>query len=116
MNLTVSGHHVAVTPALESYVRGKLDRVKRHFDHVIDVNVILSVQKLRQKAEVTLHVRGKDIFVESDDPDLYAAIDLLADKLDRQILRHKDRVLGFPHDALKHQTAQDPSEKDAPDQ
>lgn len=102
MNLTVSGHHVVVTPALRTYVKSKLDRVTRHFDHVIDVNVILSVEKLLQKAEVTVHVRGKDIFAETDDQDLYAAIDLLVDKLDRQILKYKDKVRAHPHDAIKH--------------
>ncbi len=102
MNLTVSGHHVAVTPAMRTYVQSKMDRVTRHFDHVIDVNVILSVEKLTQKAEVTVHVRGKDIFVECGDPDLYAAIDLMIDKLDRQIIKYKDKVQAHPHDALKH--------------
>jgi len=102
VNLTVSGHHVAVTPAMRTYVQSKMDRVTRHFDHVIDVNVILSVEKLTQKAEVTVHVRGKDIFVECGDPDLYAAIDLMIDKLDRQIIKYKDKVQAHPHDALKH--------------
>jgi putative sigma-54 modulation protein len=92
MNLNVSGHHLAVTPAIRSYVETKLDRVARHFDHVIDVHVILTVDKLRQKAEVTLHVRGKDLHCESEETDLYAAIDLLADKLDRQILKYKDKL------------------------
>jgi putative sigma-54 modulation protein len=101
MNLTVSGHHVAVTPAIRSYVEGKLGRVTRHFDHVIDVSVVLGVEKLRQMAEVTVHVSGRDIHVESDDEDLYAAIDGLVDKLDRCILRHKDRVKAHPHDAPK---------------
>jgi putative sigma-54 modulation protein len=103
MNLTVSGHHVAVTPAIRTYVESKLNRVTRHFDHVIDLNVILSIEKLRQKAEVSVHVRGKEIFVECDDEDLYAAIDALVDKLDRQILKYKDRVRAHPHEALKHQ-------------
>jgi putative sigma-54 modulation protein len=101
MNLTVSGHHVAITPAIRNYVEAKLGRVTRHFDHVIDVGVILSVEKLRQKAEVTVHVSGRDIYVESADEDLYAAIDGLVDKLDRSVLRHKDRVKAHPHDALK---------------
>jgi putative sigma-54 modulation protein len=92
MNLNVSGHHVDVTAAIRSYARSKLERVTRHFDHVIDAHVILTVDKLRQKAEVTLHVAGKDLHCESEGQDLYAAIDLLADKLDRQILRHKDRL------------------------
>jgi putative sigma-54 modulation protein len=91
MNLNVSGHHVEVTPALRGYLQGKLERVTRHFDHVIDAHVILSVAKLRQKAEVTLHVRGKDIHCASEDADLYAAIDLLVDKLDRQVLKYKGK-------------------------
>jgi putative sigma-54 modulation protein len=72
-------------------VESKLERVARHFDHVIDAHVILTVDKLRQKAEVTLHVRGKDLHCECEENDLYAAIDLLADKLDRQVLRYKDK-------------------------
>jgi putative sigma-54 modulation protein len=92
MNLNVSGHHVDVTPAIRKYVRSKLERVTRHFDHVIDAHVILTVDKLRQKAEVTLHVSGKDLHCESEEEDLYAAIDLLADKLDRQVLRYKDKL------------------------
>jgi putative sigma-54 modulation protein len=92
MNLNVSGHHVEVTPAIRTYVKTKLERVTRHFDHVIDAHVILTVDKLRQKAEVTLHVSGKDLHCESEEDDLYAAIDLLADKLDRQVLRYKDKL------------------------
>ena len=92
MNVNVSGHHLEVTPAIRTYVHAKLERVGRHFDHVIDAHVILTVDKLRQKAEATLHVRGKDLHCESEQEDLYAAIDLLADKLDRQVLRYKDRL------------------------
>ena|SRR2546425_7854381 len=102
MNLTISGRHLSVTPALRSYVESKLSRIRRHFDHVIDVNVILTVDHLKQKAEITCHVSGKEIFVESEDPDLYAAIDALADKLDRRIIKYKDRLHAHPHDALKH--------------
>jgi putative sigma-54 modulation protein len=96
MNINVSGHQLEVTPAIRSYVSTKLGRVTRHFDHVIDAHVTLSVSKLRQKAEVTLHVRGKDIHCESEQDDLYAAIDLLADKLDRQVLKYKDRLIAKP--------------------
>ena len=74
MNLSVSGHHLEVTPAIRTYVLTKLERVTRHFDHVIDAHVILTVDKQRQKAEVTLHVRGKDLHCECEDSDLYAAI------------------------------------------
>ena len=92
MNLQISGHHLEITPAIHDYVTGKRERVTRHFDNVIDVNVILSVDKLKQKAEVTVHLSGKDVFVESTDEDLYAAIDSLADKLDRQIQKHKQKI------------------------
>jgi putative sigma-54 modulation protein len=101
MNLNVSGHQLEVTPAIRHYVSAKLERVKRHFDHVIDAHVILSVDKLRQKAEVTLHVRGKDIHCACENQDLYAAIDLMADKLDRQVIKYKDKRFDKPHQAIK---------------
>jgi putative sigma-54 modulation protein len=101
MNLNLSGHHLDITPALRSYVQDKLGRVTRHFDHVIDAHVVLSVDKLMQKAEVTLHVRGKDIHCACEQQDLYAAIDLVADKLDRQVLKYKGKREGKPHEASK---------------
>jgi len=101
MNLNVSGHHLDVTPAIRTYVHSKLERVARHFDHVIDAHVILTVDKLRQKAEVTLHVRGKDIFSEAEDQDMYVAIDALIDKLDRQVVKHKQKTQDHGHSTLK---------------
>ncbi|HVL76679.1 MAG TPA: ribosome-associated translation inhibitor RaiA [Noviherbaspirillum sp.] len=106
MNLTISGHHLDLTPAIRQYVETKLERIRRHFDHVIDVAVILAVEKLpekekRQKAEITLRVRGKDIHAQSIAEDLYAAIDTLIDKLDRQVLKYKTRVQDHQHQALK---------------
>jgi putative sigma-54 modulation protein len=106
MNLTISGHHLEVTAPIREYVLTKLERVTRHFDQVVDVTVILSVEKQkekdrRQKAEVTLHVKGKDIFVETAHQDLYAAIDQLMDKLDRQVCRHKARVQDHHHASPK---------------
>jgi putative sigma-54 modulation protein len=98
MNLNLSGHHLVITPAIRSYVTAKLDRVTRHFDHVIDVNVVLSVDKLRQQVTANLHIRGKEIHAECVDPDMYAAIDALADKLDRQVLRHKEKANGQRHE------------------
>jgi putative sigma-54 modulation protein len=98
MNLNITGHHIEVTPAIRDYVSGKLDKIIRHFDHVTSVHVVLSVEKLRQKAEVTVHVKGKDIHVEAEDADLYAAIDLLTDKLDRQVLKHKEKNFNHGHD------------------
>ena len=107
MKLTVSGHHMAVTPGLRDHVESKLSRIRRHFDHVIDIHVILTGDHLAQQAEVTCHVAGKDIFVKSEYSDLYTAIDTLADKLDRQIIKHKDRLQAHPHDALKHRSPSD---------
>jgi len=95
MNLHLTGHQLEITPAMRDYVTAKLDRITRHFDNVIDVRVILSVEKLKHKIEASVHLSGKDIFVESHDTDMYAAIDTLVDKLDRQILRHKEK--NFEH-------------------
>lgn len=92
MNVQLTGHQIDVTPALRDYVNLKLERVKRHFDHMMDINVVMSASKLIKKVEANVHVRGRDIFVESTDEDMYAAIDELADKLDRQILRHKEKI------------------------
>ncbi|WP_334118299.1 ribosome hibernation-promoting factor, HPF/YfiA family [Limnobacter sp.] len=107
MNLNINGHHLEVTPAIRNYVIEKLDRVKRHFDHVIDASVTISVVKLVQRADVTLHVRGKDIHAESSHENLYAAIDALADKLDRQVLRHKDKLTNHNHTPIKHQLVEE---------
>ena len=87
MNLHLTGRHLEITPAIRDYATGKFGKLKRHFDHVIDVHIILSVEKLKQKAEATVHISGKDVFVECDDENLYAAIDALVDKLDRQIIK-----------------------------
>ena len=98
MNLHLTGQHLVITPAIRDYVVAKLTRVTRHFDHVIDVNMVLSVDKLRQKIEANLHVRGKDIHCECFDADMYAAIDALVDKLDRAVVKHKEMLLGSRHD------------------
>ena len=92
MNLQIAGHHIEVTPALREYVENKLDPVVRHFDKVTGVSVVLSVEKLKQKAEVTVHVPGRDMHVEECGDDLYAAIDSMFDKLDRQVLKYKQKV------------------------
>jgi len=106
MNLTISGHHLEVTPSLRTYVTSKLDRIKRHFDQVVDVKVLLTLEnlkekELRQKAECNIRVKGIDLFAESAHEDLYAAVDELVDKLDRQVVRHKDRLQSHHHDAPK---------------
>lgn len=104
MNLTISGHHLDVTPAIRDYVSDKLDRVKRHFDHVINVSVIMQVDKLAHKVEANLHVKGHDFHAHSEDENMYAAIDFLADKLDRQIVKHKEKLAGAHHSGsgIKH--------------
>lgn len=101
MNLQLSGHHLQITPAIRDYVSGKLERITHHFDHVIDVSVILSVEKLQHKCEATVHVRGKDIHCEASASDMYAAIDQLTDKLDRTVLKHKEKNLAHRHDTVK---------------
>ena len=91
MQLKVTGHHVEITDSMRAYMEKRLDRVKRHFDHVIDLNVVMSVDKLQHKAEATMHVRGNNIHAEAVDTDMYAAIDALVDKLDRGVLKHKEK-------------------------
>ena len=104
MNLNLTGHHVDITPAIRDYVTNKIERITRHFDQVIDVTVTLSVEKLKRKAEANVHVSGRDIFCETGHEDMYAAIDALVDKLDRQILKYKDKnVVRRNGPALKHQ-------------
>lgn len=98
MNLNLTGRHLEITPAIREYVSGKLGKIKRHFDHVIDINVILSVDKLVQKAEATVHLSGKAVHAETSDANLYAAIDSLVDTLDRQVLKHKDKNSARRHD------------------
>jgi putative sigma-54 modulation protein len=105
MNLNLSGHHLEITPAIREHVLSKIGKVKRHFDNVIDVNVILSVDKLKQKAEANVHLSGKTIFVECDDENLYVAIDSLVEKLDRQILKHKEKSSARRHDGSGKHTA-----------
>jgi putative sigma-54 modulation protein len=108
MNLHLTGHQLPITPAIRDYVSTKLQRITHHFDNVIDVNVIMSVEKLQQKIEATVHVRGRDIFCESSAPDMYAAIDGLVDKLDRTIIKHKEKTLSSRHEGAthKHQAAE----------
>jgi putative sigma-54 modulation protein len=99
MNVNITGHHLEITPAIRDYVVTKLERVVRHFDNVIDVSVVMSVDKLRQKVEANLHASGKDIHAEAIEPDMYAAIDALADRLDRQVVKHKEKRNGHRHEA-----------------
>ncbi len=92
MQISVTGHHVDITDALKNYVDNKFERLERHFENVTKVHVILSVEKLRQKAEATVHVNGASVFADSVHEDMYAAIDGLTDKLDRQVIKHKEKM------------------------
>jgi len=116
MNLNLTGNHLEITPAIRDYVVAKLDRLTRHFDHVIDVSVVLSVNKLRQKIEANLHIRGKDLHAESIEPDMYAAIDALVDKLDRMVLKAKEKRVENRHEGaeLKRDPAVWSPEAEAP--
>jgi putative sigma-54 modulation protein len=91
MQLNLTGHHVEITPSMRAYVEKRLERITRHFDQVIDVHFVMSVEKLEHKAEATVHCSGTNIHVDAIDTNMYAAIDALADKLDRSVLKHKEK-------------------------
>ncbi len=92
MQINITGHHIDITDALRSYVSEKLEKLERHFDHVTNVHVILTVEKQSQKAEANVHVSGADLFAQHDSEDMYASIDGLVDKLDRQVVKHKEKI------------------------
>ena len=92
MNINLSGHHVEVTSSLREYVNTKFSKLERHFDQINTVQIILTVEKLDQKAEATIHMRGGEVFASAVNADMYTSIDILVDKLDRQILKHKGKV------------------------
>jgi putative sigma-54 modulation protein len=101
MQLNVTGHHVDVTTSMKGYVEKKLDRIVRHSDHIIDVHCILTVEKLRHKAEATVLLNGATVYADAVEMDMYAAIDALADKLDRRVKKHKEKL--SDHHALEAQ-------------
>lgn len=95
MNLTVTGRHVEITESMRNYVKDKFARLERHSENLFSLQVILSVEKTRQSAEATIQVAGSALFAEATEPDMYAAIDLLTDKLDRQLIRHKEKAKSY---------------------
>ena len=92
MQINLTGHHVEITDSLRSYVDTKFIKLERHFDHISNVHVILNVEKLNQKAEATMHLSGAEVFASSHNTDMYAAIDSMIDKLDRQVIKHKEKL------------------------
>jgi putative sigma-54 modulation protein len=92
MQINITGHHIDITDPLRDYVTEKMSKLERHFDHVTNVHVILTVEKQQQKAEATVHVSGADLFAHHESDDMYASIDGLIDKLDRQIIKHKEKI------------------------
>ncbi len=99
MQVNITGHHVELTESMKDYVNEKLDKLERHVDGITNVQVTLSVEKVRQIAEATLHISGADIHGTAEDEDMYASIDKLTDKLDRQILKHKEKQVARSHGA-----------------
>ena len=98
MHINISGHHVEVTDSLKAHVKNKMDKLERHSDHITNTGVTLSVEKLRQKAEAKVHISGADLFARAESADMYASIDSMIDKLDRQILKHKEKWVARRHD------------------
>jgi len=92
MQLNLTGHHIEITDSLRSYVNEKMERIERHFDKVTNTHVILTVESVRHKAEATVNVSGGNIFANAEHEDMYAAIDALTDKLDRQVKKHKEKM------------------------
>ncbi len=92
MQINLTGHHVEITDSLRTYVDTKFNKLERHFDHISNVHVILNVEKLNQKAEATVFLSGAEVFASSENQDMYAAIDSMVDKLDRQVLKHKEKL------------------------
>ncbi|MCY4642152.1 MAG: ribosome-associated translation inhibitor RaiA [Gammaproteobacteria bacterium] len=104
MQIDITGHHLKVTTALRNYVEKKFKRLTKHFDNVINIHVVLTVEKLTHKAEASLHVRGNRIFANSNNEGMYAAVDSLVDKLDRQIVKHKEKLKDHHQDEVRHHT------------
>ncbi|TVS17144.1 MAG: ribosome-associated translation inhibitor RaiA [Gammaproteobacteria bacterium] len=103
MQINISGHHIDVTEAMRQYVLEKFEKLERHFEHITNIHVILEVEKNRQTAEARIHIKGGELFADATSEDLYAAIDMLIDKLDRQILKHKEKVLDRTQRAVARQ-------------
>ena len=94
MQMTISGHHVVITDPIRAYITNKLSKLERHYDQITSLTVMLAVEKLSQKIEATIHVSGAELFAMAEHSDMYAAIEALSDKLDRQLIKHKEKHRG----------------------
>ena len=92
MKLNIKGHQMEVTPALKTFTQEKFNKLERHFDKITAINVIFNIEKLRQIAEATILVSKGELHASSESEDMYAAIDELVDKLDRQLIKHKEKL------------------------
>ncbi|OUT97902.1 MAG: ribosomal subunit interface protein [Betaproteobacteria bacterium TMED41] len=90
MNIQITGHKISITPSIREYILQKFAKIQRHYSQVIDAHVVLEVNKLINKIEITTHLPKKDLHIEVEHSDMYAAIDIIADKMDRQIIRYKE--------------------------
>ena len=102
MQINITGHHLNLTTPLKDYVEKKFERLTRHFDHVINIHVVLTVEKLIHRAEASLQVSGNKLFADASDDGMYAAVDSLVDKLDRQIVKHKEKLKDHHQGDVKH--------------
>ena len=105
MQLSITGHHVDLTESLNNYIEQKFEKLHRHSDQITQVHVVLNLEKLHHLAEATVHVTGAELFANADAGDMYAAIDQLIDKLDRQLIKHKEKTtarLNGSHDRSAH--------------
>ena len=93
MQLSITGHHVDLTESLNSFIEQKFEKLERHYDHITQAHVVLSVEKLQHRAEATAHVTGAELFANAEAEDMYNAIDLLVDRLDRQLIKHKEKTV-----------------------
>ena len=105
MQVSLSGHHVEITDSMRNYVNEKIARLERHFDQALDINIVLTVEKLRHRAEATLHVSGGNLHADDVQEDMYAAIDGLVDKLDRQGKKHKEKIKSHRPKVVPEETA-----------
>ena len=101
MQITITGHQLDVTEALREYINNKFAKLERHFDKITSIRVTLSVEKVKQKIDATLLIAGGEIIANAEHEDMYAAIDLLVDKLDRQLIKHKEKLLARQKGARK---------------